>query len=580
MLKDFFTEERLVSYLAVLITISVCISRISMAAGQAFQGMSLLIGVVLLFLKGRDVTVSTEGKKYYAAAVVFFITTAVSAIGAINPGTVIKEVFNMWIWRSVIFLLIIAFIHRRDYLINMLIAILVVYGVEAFAAAGECIIWGIRGWGFGHVGRNPLSFAGVMCLLLPSACIIVLDDRFEKKLKKAAAFCAAGIAGGLLGAQSRGAWLVTLVSVPICIFQYMKKNLKYLAVMVSVIAVIVGFFIAKPKFAQKFISSANVTTNWSNTHRLWLWRSCLDMFEDHPVNGIGLGNFGLFYKEHGYWLHDGKMEPHEANKIRQQRRQQKKKKALHRQAVQSTKETGKKALHRQAVRSTKETGKKALRRQAVQSTKGTGKKALRQQAVQSTEGTEKKALRQQAVQSTEGTEKKALSQQAVQSTEGTEKKVSAPKTVAKSSKDDKKAIGKKAKVSRKKNVNRGTVSAKKRNAKQRSANAAVPRSKPESFSAASHAHNSYFQLLAETGTVGFTGLLFFVLYYLGTSLYNWFKNRNAYDFMFFTSFLSFFVLFAQVEHIVDNSAAVRLMWFLLAVLLQLKETEKKPGETA
>ena len=87
---------------------------------------------------------------------------------------------------------------------------------------------------------------------------------------------------------------------------------------------------------------------------------------------------------------------------------------------------------------------------------------------------------------------------------------------------------------------------------------------------AGHAHNSYFQLLAETGVIGFAGLVLFVLYYLGNSLRNWFREKQPYDLMFFTSFLSFFVLFAQVEHIVDNSAAVRMMWFLLAILLQMK----------
>ena len=505
------TQEKLVKILAVLLTLTICTTRISMAAGQIFQGLALLTGIILFFRQGRCLTLDPESKRYYTVALAFFAGTLVSAIGAVNPGTVVKEFFNMWIWRSVIFVLIAAFIHRRDYLVNMLAAYLVVMGLEGFAAAGEAIVRGGRGWGFGPATTNSLALCGMMCLILPTACIILYDSGFETKLKRAAAFCTAGILGGQLGAQSRAAWLTALISMPIAFTPYARKSLKYLTVVLSIAALITGVFAVRPQYMKRLVSSSNMTTDWSNTHRLWLWESCINMFKDHPVNGIGLGNFQEFYKNHGYWMHNGKGELTPAE-LRQQ---------------------------------TNPAPKKATAKQAPV------KKAVPQQKAPAKQAPVKKAVPQQKAPAKQAPVKKAAPQQ--------------------------KATAKQASL--KKGVPQQKAPVKQAPAKQNTVKkAAVTQQKPAAQKrvfVAGHAHNSYFQLLAETGVIGFAGLLFFVLYYLGSSLRNWLREKQSYDLMFFTSFLSFFVLFAQVEHIVDNSAAVRMMWFLLAILLQMKRLKKE-----
>ena len=107
------TEEKLVKLLAIFLTLTICTTRISMAAGQVFQGLALLTGIILFVRKNGKVSLTPESKKYYLAALLLFVATMVSAIGAINPGTVVKECFNMWIWRSIPFVLVAAFIYRR-----------------------------------------------------------------------------------------------------------------------------------------------------------------------------------------------------------------------------------------------------------------------------------------------------------------------------------------------------------------------------------------------------------------------------------------------------------------------------------
>lgn len=44
----------------------------------------------------------------------------------------------------------------------------------------------------------------------------------------------------------------------------------------------------------------NTTSNTSNVDRIWTWKSSIDMYLDHPVNGVGLDNWELYYKDKGY----------------------------------------------------------------------------------------------------------------------------------------------------------------------------------------------------------------------------------------------------------------------------------------
>lgn len=391
------SNEKLVKYLAITLTIMVCITRISMAAGEIMLGISVLIGLVLFYKERNEIKLSNEIKGYCVAALVLFLCTVPSVILGENPVNSIREFLNMWIWRFSVFILIVFFIKKRLYLVNMLYAFLVVFGVDCLTALYQVVTHMTdRGWGF---GSNMLAIAGIMCMVFPIVLVILCDKRFDRKLKHAAVFTLTCTIIGLLSNNSRGAWLTCFVVGPVAAWKYIIQHVKYILAFVLVIGVVTGFFMSQPTYSSRLLSVTNMTTNTSNTHRLLLWRSCIDMYVDHPVGGIGLGNFQKIYE----------------NRYRY----------------------------------------------------------------------------------------------------------------------------------------------------------------PDETEHLSHAHNNFMHLLAETGTFGAVGYIGFVLYFLFTSFKNWRRYQDPYDILIFTTVLSFMGLFGQIEYIIDNSSAVRIFWFLLAVLLQMKQSDKK-----
>ena len=88
----------------------------------------------------------------------------------------------------------------------------------------------------------------------------------------------------------------------------------------------------------------------------------------------------------------------------------------------------------------------------------------------------------------------------------------------------------------------------------------------------SHSHNNFIQITAECGFLGLAGLLYFIGYYLRSSLQSYRNNHNPYDILIFTICFGFICLYGLIDYSLGFATGIRAMWFLLAVLLKLKET--------
>ena len=88
----------------------------------------------------------------------------------------------------------------------------------------------------------------------------------------------------------------------------------------------------------------------------------------------------------------------------------------------------------------------------------------------------------------------------------------------------------------------------------------------------SHSHNNFIQITAECGFLGLAGLLYFIGYYLRSSLRSYRNNHNPYDILIFTICFGFICLYGLIDYSLGFATGIRAMWFLLAVLLKLKET--------
>ncbi len=393
-------EQRLIKYLAISVGFMVCLSRISTAAVNVAGGISLLLGLIIWYNYKHNISLSEDIKAYMKAYGVFLLLLIPSIAFSDNPAMSLKGFLHEWVWRYAVFILIAVLISRRDYLVNLLTAYLTVISIECLftfiQVMGHMSPDG-RGAGF---DKHALTLGGILCMILPLAMVILMDSRFEKKLKNAASFTVISVLIALLFNKSRGAWLTELIVVPIATFRYLKQNKRHLLVVLALVIGVLGFMLTTPHYVQRIQSITNTTTDRSNTDRIWVWKAAKDMIEDHPVTGVGVERFREKYlKEYKY--------------------------------EQETQNLG-------------------------------------------------------------------------------------------------------------------------------------------------HAHNNFIHITAQSGAIGLAGLIYFIGCYLYISFRNYCRNRNPYDILVFTICLGYICIFGQIDYTLGIANGMRMMWFLIAVLLKMKETEGKP----
>ena len=307
------SEDTTAKVMAVYITVMIFFSRLYIPAGATISKIIYLFILFFWFVCRNNIYLSKEARGYMRAYCVLVILTIPSIIFSADPWKGTEAFFSMWIWQYVAFIGIVAFIRRRSSLVNMLTAFMLFTTIDCFVALVQVIYHRIpqnRGWGFGDC---LLTIADVMCMLMPIVLVILMDSRFEKRLKNSAALAVIGMIVGLLSNKSRGAWLTELIVVPISAFRYLKQNRKYLIIFCLVVLGTVGYMATNPQLVQRVYSIANTTTDHSNADRIWSWKSAKLMVRDYPITGVGLGQFYTNYVEGYKYEEESQTLPHTHN---------------------------------------------------------------------------------------------------------------------------------------------------------------------------------------------------------------------------------------------------------------------------
>ena len=156
---------------------------------------------------------------------------------------------------------------------------------------------------------NPNLFGGYMLSILPSSLILVFLPLKNKHYKTAIS----GLCCFLLGVATifmtgcRGAYLglfIELFLVAILTYKFLKPIYKKIFLMISSFISFLAFLfiISKASLRARILSIFAMRSDSSNSFRFNVYNSCIDMFKDNWLLGIGVGNqnfreiYGLYMK--------------------------------------------------------------------------------------------------------------------------------------------------------------------------------------------------------------------------------------------------------------------------------------------
>ncbi len=275
-----------------LLYIFTLISFISIAAGNIFLGILALCFFIQLYKK--HISFNQDYKGYFIAISLFIISMLLSALfsGDIIYG--LKRWADMWIWRFMPFVVVIFLLN--NYIDAKKVILTGFAGITLTSV--YAVYQGLSGMSRanGFYGY-PMTLAGWLCIFLP----LLLIEFFERKLLgkyywlAGLSFCICS--AGLVFNATRGAWLAVTIVCGVLLLYYMFKSKRNLAVSIIFIALISTVLVNNPKFMHRLDTIDDFNKYQSNTERILIWQSAWNMFKDHPILGVGLGQYTENYQQ-------------------------------------------------------------------------------------------------------------------------------------------------------------------------------------------------------------------------------------------------------------------------------------------
>ena len=268
---------------------------ISKAAGNIFLALSILGMIHRLYRKNDDVKIIFQKyKKIFVSIAALFVAVLISAL---TSGFIIQglETFFKKYFFHIAILFPVFVIPKSENKIRTLFGLML---AGIFVVNFSVLIQAMQNlsapvWRFGGI-IGGMTQGSLISMFLPMYIIFAIH---LKNILLKFLFSFFSIVGflALILNGTRGVWLATLFLIPAVILIYAKNKLKYFVATIVTFTFIGGIFFVTPNLSERF-STITDTKMQSNSERLLMWQSAIDMFEDNPFFGVGYGQYKTAYQ--------------------------------------------------------------------------------------------------------------------------------------------------------------------------------------------------------------------------------------------------------------------------------------------
>ena len=256
---------------------------------------TMMAGALAVLAAPRTVRVVSPANRLL---LFFSVVIVLSSITAYRPEWSYSQFDGYFLWIVAYGLIVLTVTTERRMLLMLLAFVLYNLKMTQFSTrAWISIGFGFRSWGTGGGPgwfQNSGEFGIEMCVFFPIVTYLALGLR--QHLPKWKFLVLLGIAGsslaGMVVSSSRGALLGGAA-----VMLFMLARSKYL-VRGIIGAAVVGtvFYFAIPPEQKARMSDSG--TDDTSVLRLTYWKHGIEMAKDHPVLGVGYGNWIPYYRDH------------------------------------------------------------------------------------------------------------------------------------------------------------------------------------------------------------------------------------------------------------------------------------------
>ncbi len=266
---------------------------LSIAVANIFLGISIFFAIIVLAKrikekKFNDIYLKIKNNRTWFLIFGFF--WAIMLLSALFSGEPIegaKVFFNTYVFRTFPFFFILLFFDKPKLVFIFLIISIIscaldVIGGYIVAPAGTVRLKGL----FGHM----MTLAGFLCVSLPLCLSIILNRAQKLSFLVFNLVLFSILAVGLMLNATRGAWLGVIPALFLVGMWFSLKSAKKTMGFIVIVAICTSLFCSHDQVQRRFNTITDMTYQ-SNSERLLMWKSATNMFLDHPLLGVGVGQY-------------------------------------------------------------------------------------------------------------------------------------------------------------------------------------------------------------------------------------------------------------------------------------------------
>ena len=279
---------------------------------------SILVGLMTAFVLYRAVKYK-EIPKFDRDILnmfgIYFLMQIIIAALSLNPSMSFREVIGE-IHRCFPLLFAMAYIKNQKQLRNIFIAFILSVLVNNIYAEIQCFVIHVeRAYAFSH---TPTFYASFLLMQIPMLIFIATLDFMPAWTKNLAILTTIISIQMLIATITRGAWLAFILTGMAFIILNERWRKKSLKIFLGGLIISIAIIISAPNLQYRAATLWNPNYT-SNSERLLMWKSSIEIIKDYPIHGIGQKMFQKVYnteyisplaKERGDDYESGHTHPH------------------------------------------------------------------------------------------------------------------------------------------------------------------------------------------------------------------------------------------------------------------------------
>jgi hypothetical protein len=268
------------------------------AANIATGVASVLIAIGTILILADDSLrrrLLKEGGSLICVFAVYFGLQIIVAVCSLEPMVSFRELAGE-LHRVLPFLFPLAFLHIKSQLRYTMLAFVLLIAVNHVYGLYQYTVLHQRAYGFCHW---PTFYGSFLLMCTPVAmCAASLNILRPYERRVSFVVAAAGLPMLLLS-ETRGAWIAFL-GVCILFFFLYEGNRKHILGGIATVFLIFSLLLAVVPGMTARLATIGDASFQSNSERRLMWSVAIRLFEEHPITGVGLEQYGPLYNGEYY----------------------------------------------------------------------------------------------------------------------------------------------------------------------------------------------------------------------------------------------------------------------------------------